>query len=73
MDPICTRARWTRVQGRPNTSILRKGFRLLLVSDSRCAASYGPKVEQPHILLARIAKQKYLRPTEDMIDTFDTY
>jgi hypothetical protein len=40
---------------------------------ARCAATYGPKVEQPTIPLAQIALQRNSNPTEDMIDTFDTY
>jgi len=40
---------------------------------SHCAASYGPKVEQPNVLLTRRLAQAKPFEEENMIDTFDTY
>jgi hypothetical protein len=39
-----------RARSHPNRSILRKSC--FSCFQARCAASYGPKVEQPNILLA---------------------
>jgi len=46
---------------------------LILCLVSRCAAGYGPKVEQPNALLTPKFAQASRREAENMIDTFGTY
>ena len=47
--------------------------KVLVCFQARCAASYGPNVHKPNILIAHIAVQKSWRPKEDMSGTFDTF